>query len=181
MAEPSMGPTLREYLEQRLDYERSLVVQRFEQLERLHAQERQMLTTALDRQAGEYERRLDVLNHAHEAAVKEQARVLPREMHDLFAKEYESFKLENIKQLQSVSEKLVRLTSDLANVRAGIDTAHAKHDGLVQQVERFKQEQGEWRSAADMRAKTWTIAIGGVFAVLGLLLRFWPLVTPQQR
>ena len=69
--------SLREYLEQRLDYERSLVAQRFEMLEK-----------ALTLQAAEYERRLIVLNHAHEAAVKEQARVLPRELFDQFKDDY---------------------------------------------------------------------------------------------
>lgn len=98
MTDP-LSPTLREYLELRLDYERSLVAQKLELIEQARVI-----------QAKEYERRLDILNHAHEAAVTEQARVLPREIFDVFKREYEikhadmraqfdTFKLETATQL----------------------------------------------------------------------------------
>ena len=66
-----MDDATRAYLELRIDYEQKLVTAR------LDAQDR-----ALTIQAAEYERRLEVLNHAHAAAVKESARVLPRETFD---------------------------------------------------------------------------------------------------
>lgn len=44
----------------------------------LREQAMDFIEKALELQANEYERRLDALNHAHEAAVVEQARTVPR-------------------------------------------------------------------------------------------------------
>lgn len=87
---------LRELMETRLRYERALTD------EQLAAQQ-----TALSLQAKEYERRLTELNHAHERAVVEQARVLPREIHESFIKEYESFRIDTAKQLQAAQTRSV--------------------------------------------------------------------------
>ena len=73
--------TIREYLEQRLDYERTIMAQRME-----------LVDKALALAAAEYERRLTVLNHAHEAAVKEQARVLPRETFDQWKDDFSKWR-----------------------------------------------------------------------------------------
>jgi hypothetical protein len=86
--------TIREYLEQRLDYERSLVEQRFALID----QARQL-------QAAEYERRLVVLNHAHEQAVAESARVVPRELFEQFLKEYGAFKLDTRESLTAIASR----------------------------------------------------------------------------
>ncbi len=90
MPQDAMSPTLREYIETQIRYERTLVDQRFEMLDR-----------ALILQAEEYKRRLDALNHAHAQAVVEQQRTLPRELHEAFIKEYDFFRMETAKQLQA--------------------------------------------------------------------------------
>lgn len=111
MADDMLRPTLREYLEQRLDYERTLVSQMFAALERRIEAQEKAHSRALELQAAEYERRLNALNHAHEAAVKEQARVLPRELHDAFVKEYDLFRLDVSKQLAAITTRSVTWTA----------------------------------------------------------------------
>lgn len=110
MTDPLISPTLREYLELRLDYERSLVAQKAELVEQ-----------ARTIQAREYERRLDILNHAHEAAVQEQARVLPREIFDVFKREYETKHADLKKHLDDFRlETSTQLT--ILNTRAAVWT-----------------------------------------------------------
>lgn len=78
VADPGMPPSLREYLEQRLDYERTLVAEKFLSVNR-----------ALELQAKEYERRLQELNHAHAIAKEKEKDTLPREIFYAFRDEYE--------------------------------------------------------------------------------------------
>jgi hypothetical protein len=106
-----MNPSLREYLEQRLDYERTLVALRFEQLEKRLERETALREDQLRLQAKEYERRLTALNHAHEAAVAESARVLPREIHAAFIKEYDAFKADTTKQLTAINTRSITWTA----------------------------------------------------------------------
>jgi len=70
---PALSP---EVLAERIEHERELR----EQTERY-------VNKALRKQALEYERRLDALNHAHEQAVAEQARTVSRELFDVYVKE----------------------------------------------------------------------------------------------
>ncbi len=68
--------TLREYFEAALNHERELR----ETNDIANAK-------ALSLQAGEYGRRLDDLNHAHEHAVEQQATFMPRELFEAYVKE----------------------------------------------------------------------------------------------
>ena len=149
LSDVMMEPTLREYLEQRLDYERSLVAQKFELIDR-----------ALQHQAAEYERRLTVLNHAHEAAVKEQARVLPREMFDTFRKEYDGFKHE----VASLRNEMVR--------NATLEALIKDQDGFKREYQDFKLMTTTQLTAISTRAITWTAAIALAFALISFAMRF---------
>lgn len=93
----------RELLEMRLDYERTISVLKFDHAEKLTALEFKFLDTAQKLAASETERRLTTLNHAHEAAVTEQARTLPRELFAQFQKEYEATKIDNAKQFAAIT------------------------------------------------------------------------------
>lgn len=108
---------LREFLEQRIQLERAITDQRFE-----------LTAHALQLQALEVERRLTSLNHAHAQQVIESARVLPRELHDAFIKEYDTFRYDTTRQLQAVAT----------------------------------------------RSATWTAAVGVLFILVSLIIRFWP-------
>lgn len=81
-----------ELLEERIKHEREL-----------REQSEAFLSEALEIQAKEYERRLGVLNHAHEQAIAEQARTVSREIYDQY--------------VTTNDEKV----SDLSKWRAGIE------------------------------------------------------------
>ena len=70
---PALSP---EVLAERIEHEREL-----------RQQTERYVNKALRKQADEYERRLDALNHAHEQAVAEQARTVSRELFDVYVKE----------------------------------------------------------------------------------------------
>jgi hypothetical protein len=101
----------RAYLELRIDYEQRLVTAR------LDAQDR-----ALTLQAAEYERRLEVLNHAHAAAVKESARVLPRETFDTKWAELDRRVGDVEKSLAASGAQAATLTAIIATVISILST-----------------------------------------------------------
>lgn len=91
-AEIRLNLSLREYLEIEFAHERALTSQKFEQ-----AREAVVLQRSIDEKheailATEVQRRLGELNHAHETAVKEQARTLPREMFDQWRNDFDKWK-----------------------------------------------------------------------------------------
>lgn len=91
-AEIRLNLSLREYLEIEFAHERALTSQKFEQ-----AREALTLQRSIDEKHGsilalEVSRRLSELNHAHETAVKEQARTLPREMFDQWRAEHDKWR-----------------------------------------------------------------------------------------
>lgn len=81
---------------------------------------------ALDLQAAEYERRLDTLNHAHEAAVQAQAMTVPRELFDQFVKENASTR---DAAFESISARLE------ANIAAVGRTADAGQQAMREKME----------------------------------------------
>lgn len=83
--------TLREF-EQRLYNMQMHMVENIKAQRELSDFRATALEKALLLQASEYERRLNVLNHAHEVAVKEAARVVPREMFDQFGSEWNKWR-----------------------------------------------------------------------------------------
>ena len=127
MVDP-LTPSLREYLEQRLDYERTLAVSRDAHAKERVTEQLAARDKAMELQATEYQRRLDVLNHAHQAAVEAQAKTVPREMWEQAQKDYAEFKAETNRQLTIIST----------------------------------------------RSQTWIVIIGLLFAVLNVIIRFWP-------
>jgi hypothetical protein len=158
MTDPVVTHALRELLEQRIAAERSLADHRFKAerertdatyaaLVQLLEQRFAMQAESLRLQAIEYERRLTALNHAHELAVKEQARVLPREMFDQFRNEYEKFR----------SGQLSRETYDQFKV----------------EYDKFRLETSNQLQAISTRSITWTAAIGLIVVVLAAAFRFW--------
>jgi len=142
----SHDPMLRELLEQRLDYERTLVTQKFEHL-----------AEALSLQAKEYERRLTVLNHAHEQAIQAQAMTVPREMFNAFLKDFEAWKYESLKWRDLVNLAL----RDSSNISTRISD-----------YESFKLSTSTALQQISTRSVTWTAAIGVFFLVIGIALRF---------
>lgn len=62
-------------------------------------------TEALRIQAIEYERRLDNLNHAHEAAIQAQALTVPRETFDIFIKENDNKRELAFKNIEIAQDK----------------------------------------------------------------------------
>ena len=99
------GPTLREFLEQRFALEHAVIEQRVHELEKRIALQVALAERALVTQATEYERRLTALNHAHEDAIKERGRVLPREMFEAFTKEYDEFRASTAVRLQEIATR----------------------------------------------------------------------------
>ena len=67
--------------------------------------EERSVAAALHKQAIEYERRLDVLNHAHEAAVIAQAATVPREMFDAYVRDHQAAKEASERSFTATLEK----------------------------------------------------------------------------
>lgn len=106
-------------------------------------------TKALEKQAVEYERRLDTLNHAHEAAVEAQAATVPREMFDAYIKE------------QALA---VDLRVQAANDReaAAIEAVNARVDDLT-----------TWRSGIEGRMVGVGVVIGIVVIAINIGIALW--------
>jgi hypothetical protein len=162
-----MDPSLRELLERTIQYERAHTDQRFvaerERSDATYASMMKLIEQRFDSrddnlrlQASEYERRMTVLNHAHEAAVKEQARVLPREMFDQFKNEYEKFR----------SGQLTRDTFD--QFRA--DYEKFRRDDY----DKFKLDVSNQLQAIATRSVTWTAAIGLLLTIIMIAMKFLP-------
>lgn len=143
-------------LAERLAMERALREQEFralrEALEAIKETFRAQVlsdTKALEKQAVEYERRLDTLNHAHEAAVEAQAATVPREMFDAYIKE------------QALA---VDLRVQAANDReaAAIEAVNARVDDLT-----------TWRSGIEGRMVGVGVVIGIVVIAINIGIALW--------
>lgn len=109
--------TLREF-EQRLQTMQSHWAQNITAQRELLDVRASFLQKALELQAEEYERRLGVLNHAHEMAVKEQARVVPREMFDQKNAEQSKWRDDVNAQLTKLMPLIERVAAKDARIRA---------------------------------------------------------------
>lgn len=126
-------------LAERLAMERALR----EQAERFNGE-------ALRTQATEYARRLDVLNHAHEAAVEAAAKTVPREMFDAYVKEA------TIREQSIVKTLTERMDIGLSTNRDKIDDLNG------------------WRSGLEGRIVGITASIGIVVVIINVIIRFLP-------
>lgn len=63
---------------------------------------------ALEKQAAEYERRLDDLNHSHSLAQQRDAEFLKRETYDVGQKEFERWKLEMERKDAATTARLIQ-------------------------------------------------------------------------
>jgi len=128
---------------------------------------------ALVMQAGEYERRLGDLNHAHEKQREDQATYMPRELYDADKKEVRLWQGSTDRTLTEMKSTLDSLHSDIAQILA---MAQANGTSIV----RIDNTMAEERGARTAQARTFTVvvAIMGIgFTALTLLLNFGPFVT----
>lgn len=169
--------TIREYLEQRLDYERTLVKHQLDATREVVEQRLDTMDHALvlqrdlDRekvaiQAAEYERRLTVLNHAHEEAVRERNRVLPREMFDQWVTDFSKWR-------DAVNKSLSDMTS-LAERIAGVDSRSA---ASTREYDSFKLEMARVVAATEAATSARITVMGVVFTVISIVVAivaiFW--------
>jgi hypothetical protein len=115
------------------------------------------LSDALRLQAAEYERRLTVLNHAHEDAIRAQAMTVPREMFNGFLKDHEAWKQEYNKWRDIVNSGLMNI-SNLST--------------RISDYESFKLTTSTALQSIATRSLTWTAAIGIFFLMVGIAMRF---------
>jgi len=126
---------------------------------------------ALKLQATEYERRLEVLNHAHAAAVEAQAKTVPREMYD------------NDKKAASDA-----MATALAEQRRTFDAYKQSQDSA--ETERAKAFQ-LWKDeinakmasqagAAAASAKTWALIMAVGAILVNLVIRYMTTSTPAK-
>jgi hypothetical protein len=102
---------------------------------------------ALELQASVYEQRLEVLNHAHAAAVEAQAKTVPREMFDAYIKE------------QSVARQAAAVSiSD--RITTSLDAINARVDEL-----------DNWRSGLEGRLIGISAVIGIVVIIINIAIR----------
>lgn len=129
-----------------------LLAERIEHERALREQSDAYLKTALDLQAAEYERRLDSLNHAHQAAVEAQAMTVPREMFDQYVMAQDA-------KLALASTVAESARSELASQVTIERNARIRLEGSL----------GTWRAIASF------LGVSGVVALLlGLIAVFGP-------
>lgn len=85
---------------------------------------------ALMLQAAEYQRRLDLLNHANDAAVENWRRTLPRELFDAFVRESDKWRDDANVKLATSSSSQIAVTSIGARVTA-LETAVVTAQGAL--------------------------------------------------
>jgi hypothetical protein len=169
--------TIREYLEQRLDYERTLVKHQLDAIREMLEQRLDAMDSALvlqrnidheklQMQAVEYERRLTVLNHAHEDAVREKNRVLPREMFEQWASDFSKWRDIVNKSMGDVIAISERIT--------GID---ARAIASMKEYESFKLDVTRAITTATATAQARITTLGIMFSVITILIAatalFW--------
>lgn len=141
--------TLREF-EQRIYTMQMQMVENIKAHRELNDFRAGALEKALLLQAAEYERRLNVLNHAHEQAVKEAARVVPREMFDQSQVDWNKWRDEVNTRLTNLSPVIERMNGNEARVRI-LESSHQNVQGALNIV-RF-------------------MGFAGVLALLGIAVR----------
>ena len=117
-----------------LDRIEKLAQERLAAFKELYESEKAATKEALRLQAAEYERRLDTLNHAHQAALEAQAKTVPREMFeqnktttatalDVLAKDTAT-RIENVKTEEQTYRK--RIDDKLAAIDVSIASNAAR-------------------------------------------------------
>ena len=109
---------------------------------------------ALELQAAVYEQRLEVLNHAHAAAVEAQAKTVPREMFDAYVKETSS------REDALVDAQSERTTAAMQGVNDRINATNKRIDELQ-----------NWRSGLEGRLIGVSAVIGVVVIVINIAIR----------
>lgn len=169
--------TIREYLEQRLDYERTLVRQQLDTIREVMEQRLDAMDAALvlqrninheklQMQAAEYERRLTVLNHAHEEAVRERNRTLPREMFEQWTVEFAKWRDTVNKAMGDIIAMSERLT--------GIDTRALS---AMKDYDSFKLDVTRAITTSAASAQARLTALGIAFSIITMTIAaialFW--------
>ena len=91
-----------------LDRELGHTLDEIRHLRELWDTTRQMEAQALLLQADKYEARLQTLNHAHEQAIAEQARTLPRELFNRFEERWRDEAEKHAQDIRDIREQLAR-------------------------------------------------------------------------
>lgn len=81
-------------ISQELEFNKKYEAQYRTLLKELETQYKQLIKDALDLSKGELARRLDVLNHAHEEAISNWSKTLPRETFEIWKNEHDRWKQE---------------------------------------------------------------------------------------
>ena len=148
-------------LTERLAMERALREQEFVALRELLGAVKDAIVAqavndrrALELQAAVYEQRLEVLNHAHAAAVEAQAMTVPREMFDQYVKETSS------REDALVDTWSERVTSTTASMNDRLNVTNKRIDELQ-----------NWRSGLEGRLIGVSAVIGVVVIVINIAIR----------
>ena len=129
----------------------TVLAERIDNERALREQSEASTALALARQSEEYARRLAELNHAHEQAVVEQARTVPREMFDNYVKESDQRLVLVAATLQeTIDRRFGAVEKELAEMREAqhgllpIDRFERDHAALT---ERYDREHAELAKA----------------------------------
>ena len=112
-------------------------------------------------QALEYERRLSELNHAHEAAVKEQARVLPREIFESFNRDYGIWRDSINTTITKLNELEIKSKTTLSSL-----------EFLQKNFDTFKITTATENAIKYTRLMTWGAATGVMLILLQIALNW---------
>jgi hypothetical protein len=118
---------------------------------------------ALELQAKEYERRLEVLNHAHAAAVEAQAKTVPREMYDSDRKGQE----------QALATALVEQRRTFDAYKAAQDDTEGERSKAFQiWKDEINAKLASQAGAAAASAKTWALIMAVGAILVNLVIRY---------
>ncbi len=148
--------------------------ERLSALKELMYQRLDAMDAALKLQATEYERRLELLNHAHQRAIDVLATYLPREKFESFEQEYtrRHVALSNLVESRAVSvgqqteARAEKLSGELAAFRREIDER-------LGAIDIWRAEQRAVQSDREKATNLKVAVVGLVLAGLTLALHFW--------
>lgn len=109
---------------------------------------------ALAIQSKEYERRLEELNHSHQAAIVDRTQYVTRELHDQLNKE--------------LLERIDRVRQDMT-----MFVCHREFDPIAQQVKLNTEKFGEGLATLSTKNATIAAVIAAVIAIANLIFVIW--------
>lgn len=109
---------------------------------------------ALEIQSKEYERRLEELNHSHQAAIVDRTQYVTRELHDQLNKEL----LDRIERLRAEMSMFV---------------CHREFDPIATQVKINTEKFGEGLATLSTKNATIAAAIAAIIAIANLIFVIW--------